>query len=223
MGDGIMGYFATARNPVACAFHVGFKIASMVCFLFLNAIIGEEIITFVIVVLFAAFDFWTVKNITGRLLVNLKWNTEIDDFGNEQWVYESDESKQALQAAAQSGDVDAKQKLEKLENTPGAKTDSRIFWSALYLAPIVWAFFIFGQLMSFKFFWLITAVICFTLSFTNAQGFYYCQKDHKAKLTEYITQRGVTMFMSGGKDGSMMSKMMGAAMYLPSMFGGGKK
>jgi hypothetical protein len=79
----IADYFATARHPVACMFHCGFKIASLVSFLFLNAILGEEIITFVIVVLFAAFDFWTVKNITGRLLVNLRWRTEIDDFGNE--------------------------------------------------------------------------------------------------------------------------------------------
>lgn len=77
-------------------FHVGFKVASIISFLFLNAIIGEEIITFVIVVLFAAFDFWTVKNITGRLLVNLRWHTEIDELGNEQWIYESDESKKAL-------------------------------------------------------------------------------------------------------------------------------
>jgi hypothetical protein len=64
-------------------FHIGFKAASITSFLFLNAIIGEEIITFVIVVLFAAFDFWTVKNITGRLLVNLRWHTEIDELGNE--------------------------------------------------------------------------------------------------------------------------------------------
>ena len=77
-------------------FHVGFKAASIVCFLFLNAIIGEDIITFVIVVLFAAFDFWTVKNVTGRLLVNLRWQTEIDDFGQEKWIYESDDSKKAL-------------------------------------------------------------------------------------------------------------------------------
>jgi len=89
-------------------FHVGFKALSIVSFLFLNAIIGEDIITFVVVVLFAAFDFWTVKNITGRLLVNLRWHTEIDDFGNEKWIYESDESKKALEAAAKAGDDDAK-------------------------------------------------------------------------------------------------------------------
>lgn len=136
--------------------------------MFLNAIIGEEIITFVIVVLFAAFDFWTVKNITGRLLVNLRWHTEIDDFGNEQWIYESDESMKTLEAAAKAGDEDAKRQLEKQTSTPGAKTDSWVFWTTLYTTPIIWALFVFGQIISFHLFWIITASICLTLSLTNA-------------------------------------------------------
>jgi len=85
--------FATANNPVACLFHVAFKGASIFSFLFLNAFLGEEILTFIIVVVFAAFDFWTVKNITGRLLVNLRWDSHIDQFGNEVYVYESDETR----------------------------------------------------------------------------------------------------------------------------------
>lgn len=90
MQGGLDALFSTARNPVACMFHVGFKAAGVFAFMFLNAFIGEEIITFVVVVLFAAFDFWTVKNVSGRLLVNLRWHSEVDDFGNERYIYESD-------------------------------------------------------------------------------------------------------------------------------------
>ena len=85
--------FANSLNPVACLFHVLFKGASIVSFVFLNAFLNEEILTFIIVVVFAAFDFWTVKNITGRLLVNLRWNSYIDQFGNEIYVYESDDTR----------------------------------------------------------------------------------------------------------------------------------
>ena len=85
--------FATALNPVACLFHLCFKGTSLFCFLFLNAFINEEILTFIFVVVMAAFDFWTVKNITGRLLVNLRWDSHIDQFGNEIMVYESDEKR----------------------------------------------------------------------------------------------------------------------------------
>ena len=106
-GEGIAGMFATARNPSACFFHVAFKALAVFSFLFLNAFIGEEIITFVVVVLFAAFDFWTVKNVSGRLLVNLRWHSEIDEFGNEKWVYENDSSARAEETAALAGDIDA--------------------------------------------------------------------------------------------------------------------
>jgi len=35
-----------------------------------------------------AFDFWTVKNVTGRLLVGLKWWQERDENGKEKWKFE---------------------------------------------------------------------------------------------------------------------------------------
>jgi hypothetical protein len=94
-------------------FHVLFKGASIVSFLFLNAFLDQEILSFVVIVLFAAIDFWTVQNVTGRLLVNLRWWSEIDDFGNEQWRYESDESKKAEQLAALEGDPEAQEKLRR--------------------------------------------------------------------------------------------------------------
>jgi len=40
-------------------------------------------------VLFSAADFWTVKNITGRLLVGLKWHSVHQEDGTEEWQYES--------------------------------------------------------------------------------------------------------------------------------------
>lgn len=90
---------STARNPVACIFTLLFKGAALFFFLFLNAFLGEEILTFVLVVTMAAFDFWAVKNITGRLLVHLRWWSEIDEWGNEIWHYESDEKGMQLQKA----------------------------------------------------------------------------------------------------------------------------
>lgn len=34
-------------------------------------------------------DFWTVKNITGRLLVGLRWWNFVDEEGQNHWKYES--------------------------------------------------------------------------------------------------------------------------------------
>lgn len=37
----------------------------------------------------AAADFWTVKNVTGRILVGLRWWSRIKDDGKEEWIFES--------------------------------------------------------------------------------------------------------------------------------------
>lgn len=120
-------------------------------FMFMNAILGNEILTFILIVLFAAFDFWTVKNITGRMLVNLRWWSEIDEHGNEQWIFESN---------------------DKSENV-GA-TDSFVFWTALYVTPVIWSLFAIMDLLSFKFFWLNVCAINIVLSSSNVMGYYRC-------------------------------------------------
>lgn len=127
--------FSTAINPVACLFHLAFKGTAIFCFLFLNAMIKEEILTFILVILLAAVDFWTVKNVTGRLLVNLRWDSHIDQWGNEIWVYESDDSRKHQEAAAMAGDAEAAER--EARNTVG-QTDSKIFWMGTYGAPLVW-------------------------------------------------------------------------------------
>ena len=157
------GFLSTANNPVICVFHLIFKGASVVAFLFLNLFIDEDIATFLVVVILCAVDFWTVKNVTGRLLVNLRWWSEIDEAGEEHWIYESDDGKKTV-----------------------GRTDSFVFWSALYGYPLLWIVFGFVDFVGFKFLWIILCIICFTLSFTNAQGYYSCQQDQKTKLSAFV-------------------------------------
>ena len=45
--------------------------------------------TFIVVLILSAVDFWVVKNITGRVLVGLRWWNEIMQDGSEKWVFES--------------------------------------------------------------------------------------------------------------------------------------
>jgi hypothetical protein len=46
---------------------------------------------FILVTLMSAFDFYMVKNISGRLLIGMRWWSEIDDNGKEKWNFESHE------------------------------------------------------------------------------------------------------------------------------------
>lgn len=42
---------------------------------------------FIIVLVLAAMDFWVVKNISGRLLVGLRWKSEYDEKDKETWKF----------------------------------------------------------------------------------------------------------------------------------------
>lgn len=117
----------------------------------MNWFIGNEILAVIGIILFSAFDFWTVKNITGRILVGLRWWSEVDENGTEKWVFES-----------------------KSEEMQIGATDSFVFWTALYCTPLVWIFFAFMDLMSFKFFWMNICIICIVLSASNVIGYYKC-------------------------------------------------
>ena len=49
----------------------------------------HTIILLLSVALLLAADFWTVKNITGRLLVGLRWWNKVNEDGSTEWIFES--------------------------------------------------------------------------------------------------------------------------------------
>lgn len=51
------------------------------------------VMTFVVVTILSAMDFWTVKNVSGRLLVGLRWWNDVDEAGQNHWRFESFEAR----------------------------------------------------------------------------------------------------------------------------------
>lgn len=49
-------------------------------YLFIGIFISN-VMLFICVMILAAIDFWVVKNVTGRLLVGLRWWSEYDEKG----------------------------------------------------------------------------------------------------------------------------------------------
>jgi hypothetical protein len=83
--------------------------------------------------LLLAADFYYTKNIAGRRLVGLRWWNEVDtESGDSKWVFESSE--------------------------PGTKvinpTDSRFFWLAMYIQPVIWVVMAIVAVFRFQFLWL---------------------------------------------------------------------
>lgn len=66
-----------------------FPQAGALAFYILSALFFDSfVIIFVVTVLLAALDFWVVKNVSGRILVGLRWWNEINDLGESVWKFE---------------------------------------------------------------------------------------------------------------------------------------
>ncbi|KAF4952074.1 hypothetical protein FSARC_12739 [Fusarium sarcochroum] len=122
-----------SAHPITLLTFLGFRISSVLVYFLGIYVIKSLIMIFIITILLLAADFYYIKNIAGRRLVGLRWWNEVDpQTGDSQWVFESSE--------------------------PGTKTinptDSRFFWLALYLQPMLWVIMLILALVGLSWLWL---------------------------------------------------------------------
>lgn len=77
------------RHPYACFFHMLFRSGAVLSYLLCSFFSDSFVLNFIVIILLLSFDFWTVKNVSGRLLVGLRWWNEVDESGASKWVFES--------------------------------------------------------------------------------------------------------------------------------------
>ncbi|KRT81297.1 hypothetical protein AMK59_5715, partial [Oryctes borbonicus] len=107
-------------HPYVTLSHLLFRSTAVISYLFCRWFSNSYITTFVVVVLLLSIDFWTVKNVTGRLMVGLRWWNYVDDDGKSHWVFESRKG----------------QNQNRIN-----ERESRIFWTSLILVPLLWSLF----------------------------------------------------------------------------------
>ena len=165
---------AESSHPTALIFHLLFRTAALSSYLFLWIFVGDAfILNFVLTVLLLAADFWTVKNVSGRLLVGLRWWTEPKADGTTAWIFES-----------------------KPANTFRANPiDSRLFWWSLYLYPALWTLLGIVAVLRLQFAWLIVVGMAVTLNGTNLVGYTKCDKDARKKLMSGLGNRFMSSFI----------------------------
>ena len=108
-----------------------FKAAAIFSYLIIGSIIDSSIITFILVIMFSSLDFWVVKNVTGRLLVGLRWWSEIDKNGKETWRFENPDDSR---------------------NTN--MVDSAFFWTSQVVGTAVWALLLVLKVLTLSVFWV---------------------------------------------------------------------
>ena len=170
-------FLSHATNPGIVLFTLLFKTLAIVAFLVLGIFGFSDALVFIIVVILNAFDFWFVKNVSGRILVGLRWWNEVRDDGTEVWIFESDHEKRAT------------------------SIDTTLFWTSIYIAPLFWAIFMVIELIGLSLMWFLVCLISFVLTFSNTVGYYKCSGEQKKKLTNFLAekgQKGISTFLKFG-------------------------
>eukprot|EP00429_Kryptoperidinium_foliaceum_P003512 CAMPEP_0176009146 /NCGR_PEP_ID=MMETSP0120_2-20121206/4104_1 /TAXON_ID=160619 /ORGANISM="Kryptoperidinium foliaceum, Strain CCMP 1326" /LENGTH=211 /DNA_ID=CAMNT_0017341941 /DNA_START=233 /DNA_END=868 /DNA_ORIENTATION=- len=170
---GILSSLSASSHPMVCIFHVLFKGLALFMYLFGGLFAKDStggasganfIIVTVTCMLLLAADFWVVKNITGRLLVGLRWWNKVEG-DTTTWIFECAQNRQVN------------------------KFDSSVFWTVLYATPLIWSVFFFFGILRFHLRWLIIVVMALSLSMANVYGYYKCSSDQKARF-QNMMQRG---------------------------------
>ena len=188
------------RHPTAVFFHLSFKLSALFIYLF-GSLFGQEFLgLFVVLVFLISIDFWVVKNITGRLLVGLRWWNYIDEEGNSHWVFEN-RSANNRPPADNSTPGDNMNDVEFIlfnqnngddannqKATSGA--DSKVFWISIFLFPILWFIFLLSSILSFNIHWVLFVGMALVLSTSNLYGYIRCQfgsnYNYSSMITNYI-------------------------------------
>lgn len=158
---------SSVRHPVASFFHLFFRVSAVLVYLLCEIFSSSFIACMVFIILLLSADFWTVKNISGRLMVGLRWWNQVDDDGRSQWLFESRKGSGKQQSSSDS--------------------ESRIFWLGLVICPALWVLFAFSTLFSFKIKWLPLVIMGVVLQGANLYGYVRCKVGGATSLKNMAT------------------------------------
>ncbi|KAH9808864.1 hypothetical protein DFH28DRAFT_907190 [Melampsora americana] len=172
-----------SSHPIALFFLYLFRSLAITTYILCGFLSDSYVFSTVIVVVFLSIDFWTVRNVSGRVLVGLRFWNQVDEDGSSYWVFESRDPSQ-----------------------PSNAVDSKMFWTALYAFPMAWVFLFFIGLLKFNLSFLPIVLLALVFNFTNTIGFTYADRDSKRKLGSSATN----LFNNFG--GGLMSSLAKASM-----------
>eukprot|EP01068_Selenidium_serpulae_P007684 Selendium_serpulae@DN4776_c0_g1_i14.p1 len=167
-------FLRTARHPGVCISHLMFKMGALLTFIFGSFVFGgwkgDYVFTFVVTTIFLSLDFWTVKNVTGRILVGMRWWNDIKEDGSSTWMYES---------------------LPDAEAARLNPTDKNVFWLATYAWPFCWIIFLIIYIFRLDMETCLLVVMGLVLSSANLVGYWRCSKDQKQRVTSWASTQAV--------------------------------
>ncbi|KPV78145.1 uncharacterized protein RHOBADRAFT_50653 [Rhodotorula graminis WP1] len=185
-GDSI---WSQSAHPVALFFLYAFRCAAIATYLLCGFFVSSYVFSTVLVVVLLSLDFWTVRNVSGRVLVGLRFWNQVDDDGTSFWVFESRSPEQ-----------------------PANAVDAKMFWIAMYSFPAAWILLLFVGLLKFNISFLPIVMLALVFNVTNTIGYTYgapglslsLDRDAKRRWATGMAAQGMLGQM-GGIGGSLLS------------------
>ncbi|CAD8161149.1 unnamed protein product [Paramecium octaurelia] len=154
--------YTKSDHPSVALFHFAIKGIALAVYLFGGLFIREAWTLPEIVIVIGAVDFWVTKNITGRLLVGLRWWEEIDEASGEQlWVFET-----------------------RVNENQVSQVNSFIFWATLVLAILAWGFLAVVNAIGFHILNLTGISFQLTIQIINFYFYFQCSRVAKTRAKQ---------------------------------------
>lgn len=156
------------RHPIALFFHFVFRTLAILLYVFANLFFNSFITIFVIMIILLSMDFWTVKNISGRLLVGLRWWNHVDEDGKSHWIFENRKNNQQTSNLIQ----------QNVEST----VEVTLFWASLFAVDAFWILFFLISVLTFSFKWMTIIITALMFNGSNTYGFLKCRYGSDSNL-----------------------------------------
>lgn len=161
--SGIASIFRQSAHPIALFFLYFFRMAAIAVYIFSGIFTQNFVLTAVLVVVLLAMDFWNCRNVAGRTLVGLRFWNQVDEDGESYWVFESRDP-----------------------SRPPNPIDSKMFWIAIYVFPLLWGALLIVSLLKLGFSFIPIVLLALVFNITNAVGFTYADRDAKQRWADNI-------------------------------------
>lgn len=154
-------FYKLASHPIVCSFTVGFKLITLISYILFEFFVSNISYVILTTIILGAIDFWFMKNISGRILVGLRWWNQINEKGEEVWKFES--------------------KNEKNMN----KADTWTFWTSLYIFTGFWVLCFIWDFIKGKWIWATVCLVVFALTGTNLYAYIRCSKFQEQNIKSF--------------------------------------
>ncbi|KAJ7597222.1 Golgi apparatus membrane protein TVP23 [Mycena floridula] len=180
--SGISGILRQSAHPIGLLCCYAFRTAAITTYILCGWFTTNYVVSVVVVVALLACDFWTVKNVSGRLLVGLRFWNQVDSDGQSFWVFEARDPKR-----------------------PPHPVDARMFWMAIYVFPLLWGALFIVSLLKLSLSFIPIVILALVFNVTLVIGFTYADRDAKQRWANQVVGGAWNLGGIGGLGGQLLT------------------